>query len=559
MMGGEAQVRIVCPLETPELCEKILVFCERYANMPLYVYQRAFAYRVIESLLLNDADTITGLWSRQSGKTSTIGVLCAGLMVILPTLANAFPHDVRLGPFYRGFYCSIFAPIKFQADLAFAKVRETTHCESAEALRADPEIDVEVSSSRADTVALTNGSFVRSVSASPDTQIEGQTLHLAVLEEAQKLTREKVEKDITPMLSSTNGSLVKIGTAWETRGGFHTSIQHNLHRLDVDGVRNHFQFDCWLVIKEKRVAYDQTGQQYHLNYEKFISKELSKPGGADSLEFKMNYLCLWNETRSIAVDLTVLTRASDPTREAYPHRQGVQVAGLDLGKTNDRTVLTLMEVDYTHPVYNYARGPEADEEKQVYYRKYILDWLELDGVFEGVGGQYEALVEYLTRLSSVKVLVVDSTGFGDAIYERLSAMLGDSIHVEPFVFTTPNKGGGYKYYLQELKSGRVVIPAGPETRNTQQFRRFIHEHEQLERYTVGVHTLVAAPAGDENHDDYPDSAMLAAHGERILDRVLMPDIQVSNPSMPRGSAGAPVDFSIHKRQGRPGKRWKQQQ
>jgi len=517
----------VCPLETPELVEKILTFCESFGNLPLYSYQKQFGRRLIESLLLNDGDVITALWARQCGKTTTIGEIVAGLMVVLPVLARAFPRDVRLNAFSRGFWCAIFAPIKFQSDLAYAKIREIFHSETANEIMADEEIDVTIVASRADSVVLSTGSFVRAVSASPEAQIEGQTLHLAVCEESQKLSRQKVEKEITPMLASTNGSMVKIGTAWESRGGFHNSIQHNQAVQERTGKRNHFQFDYEVVIREKDAAYRRDNNSFHLQYAKFVQKEIARLGGIDSLEFKMNFRCLWNESRSVAVDLVTLQRAWDPYREAAPRKFGVQVAGLDLGKKNDRTVLTLMGVDMEHPIYNRYTGPEAEEERQIYYPKAVEDWLELEGAFEGASGQYEMIVHYLTSMTAVRVLVVDTTGMGDPIAERLSLMLGESIVLVPFVFSVTQKGHGFKYYLQELKSGRVSIPAGPMTQAGLSFQRFMHEHEQLERYLVGNHVLVSAPDGPEEHDDYPCSAMLACWGEKNLDSVLMPEIQVS--------------------------------
>jgi hypothetical protein len=72
----------------------------------------------------------------------------------------------------------------------------------------------------------------------------------------------------------------------------------------------------------------------------------------------------------------------------------------------------------------------------------------------------------------------------------------------------------------------------------------MHEHEQLEKYVVNTHVLVAAPDGPEEHDDYPCSAMLACWGEKMLESALMPEIQVSS------GAKHQEDFEIRRSRGR---------
>jgi len=54
-----------------QLVLKILIFVDELAGHPLHPYQRDFAYRVIESVVINDGEELTALFSRQSGKTRT--------------------------------------------------------------------------------------------------------------------------------------------------------------------------------------------------------------------------------------------------------------------------------------------------------------------------------------------------------------------------------------------------------------------------------------------------------------------------------------------------------
>ena len=528
--GPPEEPKLLCPLDTATLCDRVMEFVQALTAIPFYTYQYVFARRIVESILLNDGDYITGLWSRQSGKTETLANLGFGMCVILPSLAMAFPDDPRLAQYRKGFWIGIFAPILEQATISFQRMRALSNNPGVLEILADPGIGVQITVNRGDTLAFSNGSFIQARSASPDSQIEGKTFHLIMLEESQKLTYRKVEKEIVPMLASTNGTMAKIGTAWTARGGFHTSIQHNITVHKRTGKRNHFEFPYNLVIAEKRKMYEKDKNPFHLNYEKFVNKELAKLGGENSLEFRMNFKCEWNESKVIAVDPEVLKSLRLEDVEAQPIAHGFQVAGLDIGKINDSSVLTVMHVDLDHPYVNPVALPGAEEDKQVYYRKTILDWLMMEGAFEGSNGQYQTIVDYL-RYTSVKILCVDTTGVGDAYYERLEAMLGDAVLMIPMNFALPNKARLYKYYLQELHARRVWYASGPQTQSDIRWKRFVQENEDLEREQIGQFVVCHHPDIDNAHDDFPDSAALACWAEHEAPLVLMPEVQVSSLDM----------------------------
>src|SRR6478609_1165484 len=66
------------------LVERLLVFADELSGHPLYGYQRPFAARLMESVIINDGATVTALFSRQSGKTETVAATVATLMIMLP-------------------------------------------------------------------------------------------------------------------------------------------------------------------------------------------------------------------------------------------------------------------------------------------------------------------------------------------------------------------------------------------------------------------------------------------------------------------------------------------
>ncbi len=528
----------ICPLTTRELVDRILLFIDAMSEVRLYTYQALFGRRVVESVLDSDGATITGLWARQSGKTESVADVVIGLCIILPALAREFPDDVRLKPFWRGFWAGVYAPVQDQAQIAFGRMREKVTSDNGVTILDDDELDVQVIGNRSDSLSFSNGSYVYARTASPDSQIEGKTYHLVICEEAQKLLPTKVEKEIRPMLKATNGTMVMIGTAWESRGGFHRTIQHNLDVHDRGGPRSHFEFPYDIIVAEKQRAFEIDGNPFHLNYEKSLKGDIFRLGGEAEArrnpEFQMNYMCLWRESRVIAVREATFNSAALKDREMGRSRGGlIQVAGLDIGKIIDSTVLTVGEVDMANPIVNPYVMPEADLEKQNYYSKTIIDWLEMDGAFEGYTGQYRRLVEYLMD-TNVQILVIDATTLGDPVFERIEAMVGDSIICFPFRFSSMSKALLYKYYLQEIHSGRLRYVAGPNTQSTQEYQKFVSENLNLDRVEVGGYAVCQAPEGE--HDDYPDSAAMMCWAEKISEELIMPDVQSTSASNNGGGA-----------------------
>ena len=134
----------------------------------------------------------------------------------------------------------------------------------------------------------------------------------------------------------------------------------------------------------------------------------------------------------------------------------------------------------------------------------------------------------------MQVLCIDCTSLGDPVYERIEAMIGGTITCIPFRFSSMTKSNLYKYYLQELHSGRIKYAAGPATQRRHEFTKFTTEHLDLDREDYGGYAICRAPQG--GHDDYPDSAALATWAEKVADEHVMPDIVVTSASGNGGGA-----------------------
>lgn len=75
-----------------------------------------------------------------------------------------------------------------------------------------------------DRIELSNGSYVMAVSGSDQSNIEGLTFDIIVLDEAQKITNYTWSERIVPMGGATNAKLIKIGTP-KTRNHFYMSME----------------------------------------------------------------------------------------------------------------------------------------------------------------------------------------------------------------------------------------------------------------------------------------------------------------------------------------------
>jgi hypothetical protein len=285
-----------------QLIKRIVVFCEELAGIEFRPYQTDLAYRIVESLVKIDTQDITALWARQSGKSETLSVVIAGCMVILPKLAFSFECLER---FKRGLWVGMFAPVKDQSGIIHSRVVQKLTSDHALSMLHDPELDEKVDG-KGGVVRLRNGSFARRQTANPRAQIEGDTYHLVVIDEAQNADDTVVRKSIHPMLAANAGSMVKIGTPSFHKGDFYRSIQMNKRRATGRrSKQNHFEYNWETVAK------------YNPLYGKFLKEEKIRLG-EDSDEFQM---CLAPDTRILTADLRHI-----PASEVI---EGMELIGFD--------------------------------------------------------------------------------------------------------------------------------------------------------------------------------------------------------------------------------------
>jgi hypothetical protein len=463
-----------------ELVKRIIVFCEELAGFELRPYQRSLAYRLIESLIVNDAEEITALWARQSGKSETLATVLAGCMVVLPKLAITFPLLER---FKRGLWVGVFAPVDEQAEIVFGRIVQRLTSDRAYEILSDPEID-EKPEGKSKIIRLRSGSFCRRQTASPRAKIEGSSYHIIVVDEAQDADDQVVRKSIHPMLAANAGTMCKIGTTGYTKGDFYKAINLNKRRSTRKRARlNHYEYDYKVVSK------------YNPAYAKFIQKEKLRLG-EDSEEFQMSYALKWMLERGMLItedELDYLGDPSMPLQKAW-WRTPV-VVGVDPARVKDSTVVTVCWVDWDHPD---AAG----------FREHrILNWLEIHNTeWEE---QYFQIVDFLDQYN-IAYIGVDAQGMGSAVADRLKRIFAGRCEVVAFNSDSKNQADRWKHLIALLQRRMLVYPGHSKARRTRVWRRFRQQMTDVEKVMKGQYMLVQAPENErEAHDDYVDSLALA--------------------------------------------------
>lgn len=488
-------------------------FCKLGAGVEVRPYQDELGLRLCQSLFMEDAVDLTALFARQSGKTETISIVCAGLLVLCPTLAKVIP-DERVQKWSRGFWIGVFGPEYDTVEIVLTRLGERLFGESMRELMADPEIGIEPEGTK--KLVLPNGSYVRGHSTNPRVQIEGHTYHFLVCDETQYIPDWRIRRSIHPMGAETAATIVKLGTPTPYKCEFYEACTRN-KRHDMGQTKKH---------KRRHFEYDYThAATYSRRYKSYVESEKERLG-FESDEFRMAYRLHWLLERGqfvtpevfehIGIVKPSVLRAKDDreqeiqfTRSAnvvpYDSRND-HVAGIDFGRSADSTIVTIGKPWWDFPV-------EVGD-VQTYYT-HVVNWLELIG--DDHEKQYPQILSFLRNYKISRVMV-DATGKGDPIYSRMKADLAPlGVEVIPFVFGSESKHNGFSRLLTEITAGRITYPAGAAVQRLAKYRRFRQQFFDLEKSWRGKFMVVEAPHGKKTaggkalgdaHDDYPDSLML---------------------------------------------------
>lgn len=508
----EVPQRDLTDKEMEKLASVVVEFAQQMTGVGLYPYEYEFGWRVVYSLLIEDADEITALFSRQSGKTETVAVVVCGMLVLLPLLANEL-NDSRISKFKNGLWVGIYAPAYDQSGTMWSRMRVRMYSPEAKAALLDPAIDLDLTG-MSQNLTLPNGSYVDCKTAALQSQIEGKTYHLLIMEECQDIANSVIRSSLHPMVSATAGTIVKIGTCNRKKSEFYEACRRN-KRSDVNHSKVRSKYRC-------HFEFDYTvGMKYNPRYRKTILKEIERLG-YDSDDFRMKYRLHWLLERGLFISQDLLRECGikEKNNELFTTRgrgrrkrkiifsragnivsfdpaTPQQVAAIDVGREKS-TVVTVAKVFWEKPI------PYSGENR---YFIHVQNWLELYG--DDHEAQHPQIIDFLGNYA-IENIIIDATGKGDPVYTRLKAELDrQNIHVKPFIFSPKSKDIGYKVLYQELSAQRLTYPAGYAATKLQKWKRFLNQMTDLEKSWRGQTMVVQKPAKDPDAaDDYCDSLMM---------------------------------------------------
>lgn len=465
------------------IVDRLMLACDELSGNPLRPYQIPFARRMFESFVISDGAKLTALACRQSGKSETIADVVATAMIFLPLLAKVYPKLLR--KYKDGVWVGAFGPVDEQADIIHGRIVARLSSDKAEEFLKDPEINDRIDG-KGKTVWLRNsGSLVKKTTCHPKAKIEGRTYHIIIVDESQDGDWKTLTKSVFPMGTAVRATKILAGTPTYQKGYFYHQIQLNKRALLRRGRhrKDHYQWDWKEVAKcvpEYRDAvYDEMRSM-----------------GADSDEFLLSYCCVW-----------LLDKGQFTTSERFEELGDISVqslepawfhspvvAGIDCGKKQDRTIVTVLWVDWDHPD---ALG---------FYEHRVLNWLDLEGL--DWEEQYFQIFEFLQRYNLYAV-GVDTGGIGDVVLNRLKTLM-PNVNFVPCLDGLAEQSKRFKYLKQLMERKKIIWPMGAKVRRLKVFRRFRQEMEDAELDYKGPNMLVAAPNEKDAHDDYCDSIAMAA-------------------------------------------------
>lgn len=479
---------------------KIISFGKMLTGLSLYKYQEEAVYAIIYSVITFSGDVKTMLFSRQSGKSEAMAFVIDTLCVLLPALGKIIPD---LEQFSMGFRVGLFAPQSDQVQTTYSRSMTRINSANAEMVLSDPDINVYLESTA--RLQLSNGSYLAGQVASKQSKIESKTYDLVIVEEAQDVDDLIVSKSIEPMLSSTAGTLIKVGTTGMYKNHFWYEIQHNrqLDRKILDPrIRNHFEYDYKRIIKDRREQYEKDHKRFHLNYEADILRKKAR-WGESSQAFKLSYALIWDlESGMLLTDKEYNGIINRKLGFQMPSNTDYIVAGLDIGKSPAETVLTVGKVFY-----------EEDRFDKPF--KQILYWVALGGM--DYEAQHHAIMDAIIEFN-ISTIYADYTGVGKAVVDRLMYACGEYVDITPYTFTSQSKSDMWFNFVSEIQTRKLIVPANPRVRSTTEYMKFEEQMKNCQKYFNGAYMVCEKSEG--YFDDFVDSCALmclAANEEQKVD------------------------------------------
>jgi len=494
----QAKIKAEDIISIPNLIQGIITFAETLGDMHFYPYQKEVVERIIYDLVTDGGNTIAVLFARQTGKSFSMSCLVPSMCILLPLVAQTMElkgiekHDLL--KFRKGLWVGVYGPDYERAGIIGNKINTVLGSKNSKLILSHPEIGMNFPERLNRYIGhLPRGSRINVKSANKRVSIEGDTYHLVITDETQAISDYVLKKSISPFLSSTNGTKVHLGSAYPLKVYFYDVLSLN-KREDINRSK---KLKCHFDIPY------QVAEKYNKNYKKYVEKE-KKLLGAHSDEFRMSYENYWPIDKGMLIteDFLVNQLGKDYPTTTY-NKKVEHVIGIDIGKIQDPTVITVLEPDWENPIV------VDTDSKTVRYVKKIVNWYEIMG--DDYDSQYYQICDFLDNYKW-SIAVIDATGVGQGMYDRLNNKYSkQNKRVIPFVFTRPDKSLLYSLLARELLAERIIYPNNSAAQRQRKQQKFVSQLLDLSKKIEGGY-LNFVPTSDTGHDDYPASLGLAVWG-----------------------------------------------
>lgn len=444
-------------------------FAANVIGKPLYPFQTEIGKAIIYSVLSNRGLTFTVMLSRQSGKNQISAIIEAYLLSHVES-----GTIIKTAPTFKPQAINSHQRLLSMLENPLTSDRYWKSWGYIIGVAPTPQ-------QRKDQI----GPRAMFFSASPDSRIAGATASLLLeIDEAQDVSVEKFNRDLRPMVSTTNATTVLYGTASSTDTLLAIVREHNLELERRDGIKRHFEYD-W-----------QSLAAVNPDYKAFVETEMRRLG-EDHISIRTQYKLLPISGTSFLLNefQRHLLKGQHSWESKASELNSYYVASMDVGgeekpkigkaaksRPHDSTVITIARVGL-----NELGLPKLDIVHQIQWTS--KNYLE----------QYAETVE-LCKMWHIRKIVVDSTGLGEIMGSLLEANLGQD-RVTRFKFSRQSKSKLTYQFLGLINTDRLKMyqqDGAPDHIYTECWKQL-----KLAKYSVpGQDLMNMYVQAEDGHDDF---------------------------------------------------------
>jgi len=467
---------------------------------------------IVRAITTTGSKEVDVVEPRQVGKTSSIAVASAKLCEIEGAKWNRLnPEPYRIG---------IFGPKLAQAQLDLQRIKFwAMHNEQGRSL-------IDWKKTTNSLIRWHNGSEVHSISASEQTEQEGLTYNVAIVEEAQKVSDHAVSQVISPMVGSTAGKIVKIGTVRAIRNHFWRSCNKNPRTIKIA----HHWLGCGLLLK--RGGYKEYNGNRISNFildrmplmlkEKYVvsgyfpnDPAFMYYGDMEYNDFLTQYELEWLEQFGLFLsrdELESMFMGVHPIEYSQTALTDTLYAGIDFatGANNDDTSVSVYKKigNLKRKIFGTTWGdlPLPDQKRELVNLFGPHGRFRCQAILGDVGGNGQAVIEDLRAEYSMPIFGVHF-GASDREIKTCSMNMKTSM---------------YNDFKKDLQNGLIQhygITADTPKEIQMQYRKERREWETLEQETRADTVNKKIQATESEHDDIPSSDILGVRAMKISGRI----------------------------------------